>query len=88
MGKSVPELHCILRCALNFVFVINNFKTFSTVLLQSTSNFAILKTNYFNSPKIEIEMLDIMSLQILRDIAEKIYSNLINSILVEETSDV
>ena len=33
-------------------------------------------------------MLDIMSLQILRDIAEKINSNLINSILVDETSDV
>ena len=45
------------------------------------------KSNKFLSPKIQNEMLQIMALQILRDIAKNIQSAEIYSILVDETAD-
>ena len=45
------------------------------------------KSNKFLSPKIQNEMLQIMALQILRDIAKNIQSDEIYSILVDETAD-
>ena len=46
------------------------------------------KTNCFNSPEIQNEMLEIMALNILRDIVKNIQSAEIFSILGDETGDI
>ena len=46
------------------------------------------KTNRFDSPDIQNEMLEIMALQILRNIVKNIQSAEIFSILGDETGDV
>ena len=46
------------------------------------------KTNHFDSPKIQNEMLEIMALNILRDIIKNIQSAEIFSILGDETGDI
>ena len=46
------------------------------------------KTNKFTSPKMQNEMIEVMALQILRDIAKNIQSAEIYSILADETADI
>ena len=46
------------------------------------------KTNRYTSPAVQNEMLEIMALQILRDIVKKIQSAVYFTILADETSDV
>ena len=57
-----------------------NDKTFAKWLTK--------KTNKFTSPKIQNEMIEIMALQILRNIARNIQSAEIYSILADESSDI